>query len=364
LRHRPPVWKIRPITSSGTQLHPILISSQMLREKQVKDHQTEKHRDWEDRLARPMFVLAMLFLMLLAGVIHRANHFAEAGWGTPDAWILFGGLALLWPLFVVEAILRVFLLDRRTWKPVAICLAPAVFPPLRMGARSVTRADTMWLPWMGWGKVDFDLQKTLERVFTGPMLVMALMILPVLAIEYFWAAAVERHPPLRVALAFSVAVIWIAFTTELIIRISAAEGKIAYAFNHWVDLAVVLLPTVEFMPFLRVLRVTRVMRLDSLARLAKYYRLYGLAGKGWRGMMVLQVIHRLFNRSPEARLSRLRSHLEDKQDEMRDIEREMDYYRRRIETVERELAQSHPERAPTEEAAETEKPPADSTQRR
>jgi hypothetical protein len=36
LWHGPPVWTIRPITSSGTQLHPTLISSQMLKQEAGK----------------------------------------------------------------------------------------------------------------------------------------------------------------------------------------------------------------------------------------------------------------------------------------------------------------------------------------
>jgi len=113
----------------------------------------------------------------------------------------------------------------------------------------------------------------------------------------------------------------------------------AYALNQWVDLAVVLLPLVEFLPFLRVLRATRIMRLQNLTRMAKYYRLYGLAGKGWRGLVVLQLIWSLFSRSREARLSLLKGNLEENREQIQELEREADYYRRRIEALEKELAE-------------------------
>lgn len=298
----------------------------------------EDRRSWEDRLAKPMFVLSMIFLVLLAALIHRGQGEEATRWDTYEAWGLLGSLALLWPVFVVEATAR-FLLAvrrRRTWKTKAYLLATALFPPLRLAGRSVTRPNHLWLPWLGWHEINFDLQKTLERVFSGPMFFMALMILPVLAVEYFWSEAIETTPVLRTALAVGVGVIWIAFTTEFIIRISAAERKLAYAMDHWVDLAVVLLPTLNFLPFLRVLRATRLMRLDTLARFAKYYRLYGVAGKGWRGLVTLRLIRNLLSRSPEAQVTWLKSELESKNEEMRELEREIDYYRRRIESLQKQ----------------------------
>jgi hypothetical protein len=156
-------------------------------------------------------------------------------------------------------------------------------------------------------------------------------------VEYFWADAVEGSPALRTALGISLSVIWIAFTVEFIIRCSAAEKKFGYAMENWLDLAIVLLPALEFMPFLRVLRATRVMRLKTIMRMAKYYRLYGLAGKGWRGLVVLELIRRWFSRSPDAHVSRLKSHLEGKLEEIRELEREADYYRRKIQEAEAEL---------------------------
>lgn len=307
----------------------------------VSEGRSDRRKAVEDRLAAPMFWLALAFLVVVAAATHLARASEETTWDWLPLRIVLGVLLLLWPVFSVEAVVRFFLgpPDCRTWKTWGRCLAVGLLPPLRMAAHSRTRPDHLWLPWMGWRKIDFDLQKTLERIFSGPMFFMALLILPVLAIEYFWSDAVAAYAPLRTGLRIGIGFIWIAFATEFVIRISVAEKKLGYAFNHWVDLAVVLLPMVEFMPFLRVLRVTRLMRLERLARIAKYYRLYGLAGKGWRGLVVLQMIQRLMSRSPKARLSRLKGQLEDKQEEIHELEREADYYRRRIRTAEEEMAE-------------------------
>lgn len=314
-----------------------------------------RRRAWEDRLAKPMFVLSLLFLIGIAAAIYLTRASEEMRWRWFPVQVVLGGLLLMWPVFVVEAIVRFYLGPpaRRDWRSLAVCLAGGLLPPLRMAAHSRTRRDHLWLPWMGWREIDFDLQKTLERSFTGPMLLMALLTLPVLAVEYFWADAVAAYPLLRTVLGVGIGLIWVSFTTEFLIRLSAAEKKIGYAVNHWVDLAVVLVPTLEFLPFLRILRVTRLMRLEKLARIAKYYRLYGLAGKGWRGLVVLRLLQWLWNRSPEARLSRLKGQLEDKHNEIRELEREVDYYRRRIAEVEQEL-----EEEPSGEAAAAAEPPA------
>lgn len=307
----------------------------------MTQEKSDRRRRIEDRLAAPMFWLAMAFLVLIAAVINLVRVSEEATWEWLPVRIAAGCLLLLWPVFLTEAAVRFFLgrPEQRSWKSLLRCLAVGLLPPLRMAAQSRTRPGRLWLPWMGWREIDFDLQKTLERVFSGPMFVMAMLILPVLAIEYFWSDAVETYPPLRTGLGIGIGLIWIAFATEFIIRISVADSKFGYVVNHWVDAAVVLLPTLEFMPFLRVLRVTRLMRLQRLARIAKYYRLYGVAGKGWRGLVVLQTIQRLMSRSPEARLSRLKGQLEEKQEEIRDLQREADYYRRRIRAAEEQLAE-------------------------
>ncbi len=290
----------------------------------------------EDRLAAPMFALAVLFLMFLAAALQLTRASDEASWGGTTLRIVFAGLLLLWPIFVAEGVLRLWITprERRTWKSLAAALAVGLAPPLRMGAYSRSRPQHLWLPGMGWRETDFDLQKTLERFFGGPMFFMALLILPILAVEYFWSDAVEAYPLLQIALRIAVSVIWLAFAIEFIIRFSAADEKLNYAFTHWVDLIVVVLPMLEFLPFLRLLRVTRLMRLQNVARMAKYYRLYGMAEKGWRGAVVLQVIQHWFSRSPQARLSRLQSHLEDTQHRMRALEQEADYYRRRIAALE------------------------------
>jgi len=299
----------------------------------------EVPRDWEDRLARPMFFLAAIFLVLLSGLI-REGHRANADMTATMLWYFLGGVLLLWPLFLAEGIVRVFFLspDERSLKNLMVTLVPSLLPPLRMAAQGIRRPNQIWLPGLGWQVVDYDLRKTLELFFSVPMIFMVLLILPVLAVEYYrshWLEPMASQALLRAFLDICISVIWIAFTAEFIIRIAAAESRWQYALMHWLDLAVVVLPTLEFLPFLRVIRLT------ALTQLARYYRIYGVAGKGWRAFLVLEVLQRLTRHSA---LSRLRGELDAKLEESQELELEIDYYRRKITQLEEEITAVPPDK--------------------
>lgn len=288
---------------------------------------------WEDRLAKPMFFLSWVFLILLSGLIREGHHLNAGGTATLVG-VYVVGVLLLWPLFLVEGLLRVTWLQpgHRSFGAVAATLTPVLLPPLRMAVRGARRPEQMWLPGLGWQVVDYDLRKTLELFFSVPMIFMALLILPVLAAEYYsdyWHAQIDSAVFLRIFLDICISVIWIAFTGEFIIRCAVAESRWAYALAHWLDLAVVVLPTFEFLPFLRVIRLT------ALTQLSRYYRIYGVAGKGWRAFVALEVLQRLTHHSA---LARLRGELDAKVEEAQEIQREIDYYQRRIADLEQRKA--------------------------
>ena len=68
--------------------------------------------------------------------------------------------------------------------------------------------------------------------------------------------------------------------------------------------------------------------------MSRYYRIYGVAGKGWRAFLVLEVLQRLTRHSAAARL---RGELDVKVEEAQELQREIDYYRRKIAQLEEEL---------------------------
>src|SRR5262245_42679224 len=103
-----------------------------------------------DRLLAPtMFCLAAVFLSLAAGVIHRLGHIDMTAL---EADLFFWGLVLLWPLFILEGLLRFVVCRRpaatqrqRLLAFLGICL----FPPFRMGGRTYADAGALWLPGLG-----------------------------------------------------------------------------------------------------------------------------------------------------------------------------------------------------------------------
>src|SRR5438309_2265361 len=92
------------------------------------------------------------------------------------------------------------------------------------------------------------------------------LALPLLALEYYWAEKLRAEPALALAFDIGAALVWLAFSIELIIMAAVSERPVRYCFLHWIDLAIVLLPAVEVLPLFRLLRLGRVLRLDPLLR--------------------------------------------------------------------------------------------------
>jgi voltage-gated potassium channel len=286
-------------------------------------------RAWEDRLAGPMFWLAVLFLVVLAGLIHRYPHLEP---GEPEEYLILGGLCILWLVFLVEAGLRFRLRDRGrpAWKALLSTAACALLPPLRMGCKSLVRPDHIWLPGLGWQPIDSDLRTRLERLFSIPMIIVALAVLPLLALEYLAAETIRADPVLSLGVDIGTSVIWLAFAIELILMAAVSDRPWRYCFLHWIDVAIVLLPAVEVLPLFRILRLGRVLRLENLLRWGRLHRLQALVTRFWRALLLLQVIQRLTGRSLERQLKQRRELLQAKEEEVADIRREIETLEERI----------------------------------
>jgi hypothetical protein len=288
-----------------------------------------RRRTWDDWSAGPMFFLALGFLVALAGLIHRFPRLDE---DELEGYVILGGLAVVWLLALLEAALRFHLRDRGRpgWRPLAVAVACGLWPPLRVGCRHPVHPDHVWLPVLGWRKADAHLRATLERFFSVPMVLFALLVLPLFVLEYYWAEQVRAEPALALALDIGTAVIWLAFAVELTVMLAVADRPLRYCAQHWVDVAVVLLPAVEVLPLFRLLRLGGVLRLEELLRWGRLRRLQALALRGWRALLLLQVVQRLTGRSLEHRLKQLRELLQAKEEEVADLRREINELEERI----------------------------------
>jgi len=105
-----------------------------------------------------------------------------------------------------------------------------------------------------------EARARVDHVFHIPMLVLAFLILPLLALELFG----NLSPIGEVLVEVGFWVIWLAFLAEFSIKISIAESKWQYVRRNWLDIMVILLPLLR--P-LRVLRITRGLQMGRSLRL-------------------------------------------------------------------------------------------------
>jgi hypothetical protein len=326
-------------------------------------------RRMADRTAMPMFGLSLFFLTAVSvlvviwvdvprmvetstgGTVQTAPSTGiDGAQGEPPVVLSVGSsttlaigyvclaiLDILWPIFLIEYCIQYLVRDRQVpfWRHRYFGLFICLCPPLRLCARNHDRDGDIWLPILGWQEVNDDLRMRLEKIFAVPMIIIALMILPVLLIEFRFQEQVAAHLWLRLLLHLSTGLIWLAFAAEFIVMASVAERKLRYCKEHWLDLAIILLPLISFLRSLRVVRATRlarVARVQQLSRMSRLYRLRALAVRGFRALLMLELLNRLLRISPEKQLRKYLEQLQEKEKEIASL-------RHIINDLEQEIAE-------------------------
>lgn len=278
-----------------------------------------------------MFFLSILFLVLASGLIHRVGM--DPANVTPlEEQIIARSMLAIWPMFLIEGVVRLIVCRgqgsrlQRIFGLLIVCL----FPPSRVALRACSDPNRLWLPWFGWRHVDRHLRRQLDRFFSVPMILVALLVLPVVCAEYFWADRIRDHFGLGLMLDIANSVIWGVFTLEFLIMIAVADKKVRYCIQHWMDLAIVVLPLIDFLPIFRLLRLTRLMQAQQLTRMGRLYRIRGLLMKLWRAVLLLDMLQKLLGNRPEKRLAQLRELLAAKEEEVADLRKEISDFERQI----------------------------------
>lgn len=290
---------------------------------------------WLDRhVARPMFFFSLVYLAVASGVIHRIGH---GHFELFELQLIAWCLVAFWPAFALEAVLRFWLSRHQLtfWQRFWILLGVLVAPPIRLGLRSIADARQVWLPGLGCRVADRALRKRMERFFSLPMILIALLVLPVLLFQFLWEEEVRAHFWWAFALDLASSVIWMAFAIEFILMVSLTDKKVAYCFQNWMDMAVVLLPVVDALPILRLWQLTRVFQLNQLSRLGRVYRLRGLLMKAWRAFLLLEMISRLLGDYKERRRRKLRDLIAAREIELEELRQELAEIDRELEAEER-----------------------------
>ena len=293
-----------------------------------------------DRIAAPvMFGVAFFDLLVMAGLVHRAMQ-SEAT--LLEIQVMEWAIGVLWPLFVVDAAIAFV---RRSpevsrGKALARVLLVLVLPPFRIAwVHPVT--NRIWLPRYGWRPPGRPLLKLLDKVFGGPMLVFALLIVPVLLLESFQSEKMKSLAWFALALHIGTALIWVAFATEFVVKVSASPSTLQYLKERWLDLAIVALPTLEYFlthwvdaaPLARLLRLSRAVGPQQINELGRAYRLRGLMMKGWHAVMIFEVVTRLTGNSPEKRLRKVEGQIADLEEQLAEL-------RATEETLKKQIAES------------------------
>lgn len=259
-----------------------------------------------------MFIASLWYLFCLAGLI----HLSESDYGlTMVRWLLYGLIAV-YPMFLLEPIAHWLIGSGHLKQHIFYVLIPV----LRLGGRDHTTGDKIWLPRRGWRLVGKQLVAQLVRAFSGPMIVIALLVLPVVLIDIFWTKSLLAHPGWMLIIHAVTGFIWMAFVIEFVIVVSVVEKRLAYCRKNWIDVAVILLPLLAFM---RAVRLGQLLRLQQISRTARIYRIRGLLIRAWRAIVTLEVIDMFLRRDPSHRLERLQEQLAEKEFELQAIKAEI-----------------------------------------
>ncbi len=234
-------------------------------------------------------------------------------------------LIALWPLFWLEYLVSFWNCDRSrvTTGGGYLRLLACVVPPVRMTAPSPAHQGQVWLPWIGWQYPGKALLIRLERAFGMPMLAIAMLILPVLLIEYGLRSLVEEHEWLRLALHISTGFIWCAFTIEFLILFSVTDKRLAYIKSHWIDLVIILLPLISFLRSFRVLKLTKLSKVQKIAKMGRVFRVRGVLMKALRAIMLLGFANRLLRITPEKHLKKLKEQYVELEEDLRELKVEI-----------------------------------------
>ncbi len=289
-----------------------------------------------------MVSLSLIFLGLMALLV-PASMTSQGLFSTGTTVFILWILGLIWLFFLAEFILMAIFAcpaERKLGFQLRAFLAVLV-PPLRFGAR-VSKSDSwVWLPFKGWRKATVELNERLAMRFYGPMALIALLVLPLLGLEYLGADQIRENGWLNSLIDISYRLIWFAFALEFAVRISLARGKAAYCKKHVLDLVIIVLPLVAFMRVLRVLRLARVAQLEQLGRMSRMHRLRSGLSKAFRFSIIVKLIKRSNVKALKKQLTRLDEELGDKEREVTDLKAQIKEVRDKLAGLEMIIEKEH-----------------------
>lgn len=307
--------------------YPVLLKKNLPQDKVVKTNLAVPKQNllsqYDSMVTPVLFYIGFMLLMLAAALVNSL-----AGANSQTFTLLFqepiGKIYMLGMLIFVGDFILMLYLSYKTRNKLAISefimrTVALLFPPLRLASRHIQNVNIIWIPFYGWSKCNEGLLKLMKRKFSIPMITIALLIIPVLLVEWKFYDEVAAY--LNIDLSFYLdmvqAFIWLAFAFEFIIMFSISNERINYVKKNWIDVLIILLP---FIAFIRTLRIIKVARLTQMAR---GYKLRGLLMKARQGFVFASFFQRILTIKPEYQIKNLRKKLDVNHKEREAIEDEL-----------------------------------------
>jgi hypothetical protein len=288
---------------------------------------------YENNTAFPVYILSMIMLLLSGSIILLLTGGKEIGQFAYLSSILFKIYSFFWIFFLIDFAITIYLLKKEAVVvdkgELSFRILALLFPPLPIGSRRLTDNNYIWLPVLRWSKANYALLDYLRRAFSLPMIIIALLIIPVLIIEWkFYDLVTVNFPDFNLDLWMQLvqAFIWVAFTFEFILMFSVTNEKIDYCKRNWIDLLIIFLPIISFF---RTLRLIRLARLNHLAR---GYKIRGILMKAKQGMVLADAIQRIIYPNPKIHIRSLHKALLKNNREREEINRKIKFAAERLKT--------------------------------
>ena len=323
------------------QIHHIPVVQELIEQERKEDYRvcTRQSLDQQSPLSRydaatapGMFYLGLVSLLVIGSLITALTEDEPSPLLLGALPWIIGSTVLMYILSAVDVGL-LFYRSHRYGEPIPSSvkhrrLLTLAFPPLHIGGRDSAQGAYLWVPHWRWCRANEGLLAELKREFVLPMIGIALLIVPVLIIEWKFLDEVrEEMPDLRINLILNAVqtFIWCAFIFEFILMISVSNRKLHYVKKNWLDLLIILLP---FVSFLRTFRISQLARLKYATR---SFKLRGVITKARQGLIFVDFVQRLFRLRPENEMKRLYRSLQENRRDREELQKKLQEVARLIE---------------------------------
>ena len=274
-----------------------------------------------------MAAAAVGYLLALGAILPHPGFSVEASaqiMAWPAAPWAFAGL---WAAIALEALWP--LRKGRLAAPGAAsrALLVCLIPPCRVSVCPEAPGTMVWIPGRGWRERSEALFDDLERRAAMPMFWAALLVVPVVAVEFLLHDRAAEHPRLALGLHFVNALIWSCFALEFAAMLPLAPRKKQYCARHWLSIVIILLPGLGF---LRALRLFSALGAAGSMQFLRAWRFRVLAARAIRVALFLDIAGRLMRLRPEMFLPVLRQRRKKKAEELRKLDEEIRLMEERI----------------------------------